>query len=162
MSKLTPSLRKQIINDYIHGIPNQDYRVIKTSNGSYQVRKRVSKFKMNIPASQEFKRSLNRPVEEEMESEPEEQIQEKQTIKNSPEARRAEPKPKDKDRLTNEDLLRKLSTLLNVPEQNTYESPEEFEHEEEAYHEDQEMIQQAIRNSGNLSNMWGRKPLRLY
>ncbi len=149
MSKLTPSLRKQIINDYVHGIPNQDYRVIKTSNGSYQVRKRVSKFMMN------------RPVEEEMESEPEKQIQEKQTIKNSPEARRAEPKPKDKDRLTNEDLLRKLSTLLNVPEQKTYESPEEFEHEEEAYHEDQEMIQQAINNSGNLGNRWARRPLRL-
>ena len=132
MSRLTPALRKQIISDYIHGIQNPEYRVIDRGDGSYQVRKRDSKFKALI----------KQPIPEENEPEPE-----------------PEPPKPGPTRLTNEELLHKLSKLLDVPQQADYDTPEEYDHEKEAYEEDQDYIQQNIDTN---FNPYMRKPLRLY
>ena len=86
-------------------------------DGSYQVRKRDSKFKLLVQT----------PEEPESEPEPE------------PEP---EPKKPESPRLTNEELLRKLSVLLDVPEKEVEKTPEEFDKENEEYQEDQQFIQQ--------------------
>ena len=131
MSKLTSSERKQIISDYKHGIPNEEYRVIDQGNGKYQVRKRASKFKM--PA---------RPKQE-----PEPKVEEEE-----------EPKKPIMERMSNEELLRKLSSLLQVPQQEVEEAPEDYEHEEEAY----EQSQQYINNYAQRGySPYRRQPLKL-
>ena len=135
MSRLTPAQRKQIISDYKNGIQNQDYRVIDRGDGTYQVRKRESKFKLSIDESK---------------------------IPKSPPPQEPTPEPKKEDtsgRLTNEELLRKLSVLLDVPQKEVDKTPEEFDKEEEAYEDDQEFIERNI-NTG--FNPYIRQPLRLY
>ena len=137
MSKrLSPAMRKQIISDYKHGIQNPEYRVIERDDGSYQVRKRDSKFKLLVQT----------PDEPESEPEPE------------PEP---EPKKPESPRLTNEELLRKLSVLLDVPEKEVEKTPEEFDKENEEYQEDQQFIQQTANLGGNPYYR-RRPPLRLY
>ena len=126
--KLTPAQRKQIISDYRNGIPNEDYRVIDRGDGSYQVRKRESPFK--APKKKVVKEEVNE----------EEEVKEKN-------------KPL---RMSNEELLHKLSNLLQVPIQEPEETMEEHEHEEEAYEQDQEYFQKAA-----VINPWARKPLIL-
>ncbi len=135
--KLSPAQRKQIISDYRNGIPNEEYRVIDRGNGTYQVRKRESRFKMP-PRPRTPSIQKNRDVEEE-----EDEVEEK---KNKP------------VRMSNEDLLYKLSNLLQVPVKEPEELPDEHDHEEEAYEQDQEFIQRAAVES----NPWARRPLRLY
>ena len=135
MSRLTPAQRKQIISDYKNGIQNQDYRVIDRGDGTYQVRKRESKFKLSIDESK---------------------------IPKSPPPQEPTPEPKKEDtsgRLTNEELLRKLSVLLDVPQKEVDKTPEELDKEEEAYEDDQEFIERNI-NTG--FNPYIRQPLRLY
>ena len=133
MSRLTPAQRKQIISDYKNGIQNQDYRVIDRGDGTYQVRKRESKFKLSIDESK---------------------------IPKSPPEQKEESKKEDTSgRLTNEELLRKLSVLLDVPQKEVDKTPEEFDKEEEAYEDDQEFIERNI-NTG--FNPYIRQPLRLY
>ena len=135
MSRLTPAQRKQIISDYKNGIQNQDYRVIDRGDGTYQVRKRESKFKLSIDESK---------------------------IPKSPPPPEPTPEPKKEDtsgRLTNEELLRKLSVLLDVPQKEVDKTPEELDKEEEAYEDDQEFIERNI-NTG--FNPYIRQPLRLY
>ena len=135
MSRLTPAQRKQIISDYKNGIQNQDYRVIDRGDGKYQVRKRESKFKLSIAESK---------------------------IPKSPPPQEPTPEPKKEDtsgRLTNEELLRKLSILLDVPQKEVDKTPEELDKEEEAYEDDQEFIERNI-NTG--FNPYIRQPLRLY
>ena len=133
MSRLTPAQRKQIISDYKNGIQNQDYRVIDRGDGTYQVRKRESKFKLSIDESK---------------------------IPKSPPEQTEEPKKEDTSgRLTNEELLRKLSVLLDVPQKEVDKTPEELDKEEEAYEDDQEFIERNI-NTG--FNPYIRQPLRLY
>ena len=133
MSRLTPAQRKQIISDYKNGIQNQDYRVIDRGDGTYQVRKRESKFKLSIDESK---------------------------IPKSPPESTPEPKKEDTSgRLTNEELLRKLSVLLDVPQKEVDKTPEELDKEEEAYEDDQEFIERNI-NTG--FNPYIRQPLRLY
>ena len=131
MSKLTPAMRKQIISDWKHGIQNSDYRVIERDDGTFQVRKRDSKFKAFI------------------------QKQEPEPVP-QPEP---EPKKEEPDRLTNEELLRKLSRLLEVPENPPEKTPQEFEQEQEAYEEDQNYIE---RMASSNFNPYIRRPLRLY
>ena len=129
--KLTPSQRKQIISDYKNGIPNEEYRVIDQGNGKYQVRKRESQFKLPPkPVT---------PPEEKEETEEEEEK------KDSP------------VRMSNEDLLYKLSNLLQVPKKETEETPEEHDHEEEAYEEDKQYFQRAAVQR----NPWERRKLSL-
>ena len=135
MKRLTPAERKQIISDYKNGIQNQDYRVIDRGDGTYQVRKRESKFKLSIDESK---------------------------IPKSPPPPEPTPEPKKEDtsgRLTNEELLRKLSVLLDVPQKEVDKTPEELDKEEEAYEDDQEFIERNI-NTG--FNPYIRQPLRLY
>ena len=135
MSRLTPAQRKQIISDYKNGIQNQDYRVIDRGDGTYQVRKRESKFKLSIDESK---------------------------IPKSPPPPEPTTEPKKEDtsgRLTNEELLRKLSVLLDVPQKEVDKTPEELDKEEEAYEDDQEFIERNI-NTG--FNPYIRQPLRLY
>ena len=141
MSRLTQSERNQIISDYKHGIANEDYRVIDRGDGTYQVRKRTSKFK--VPKQQQ--------KQEEQEPQPKE-----------------EPKP-EPDRLTNEDLLRKLSYLLKIPEQQVEETPQEFEQEEDAYEQTQQYFDryaesqnQALQYNAPPISPYRRRPLRLY
>lgn len=138
MSRLTQSERNQIISDYKHGIANEDYRVIDRGDGTYQVRKRTSKFK--VP---------KQPKQVEPEPQPKE-----------------EPKS---DRLTNEDLLRKLSYLLKIPEQQVEETPQEFEQEEEAYEQTQQYFDryaesqnEALQYNTPPVSPYRRRPLRLY
>ena len=139
MSRLTQSERNQIISDYKHGIANEDYRVIDRGDGTYQVRKRTSKFKV--------------PKQQPKQVEPEPQSKE-------------EPKS---DRLTNEDLLRKLSYLLKIPEQQVEETPQEFQQEEEAYEQTQQYFDryaesqnQALQYNTPSISPYRRRPLRLY
>jgi hypothetical protein len=133
MSKLTPSERNQIISDYKHGIPNEEYRVLETSSGKFQVRKRKSPFK----SGKEEKHVEIIPEKEEPKEEPK----------------------KVDDRMSNEDLLRKLSTLLDVPQQKTEQTPEEHEAEEEAYEQEQEYYN----SRADLGfNPYIRRPLRLF
>ena len=135
MSKLTPSERNQIISDYKHGIPNEEYRVLETSSGKFQVRKRKSPFKSTSAASE--KHVELKPVEEPVKEE----------------------QKKVDERMSNEDLLRKLSTLLDVPQQKTEQTPEEHEAEEEAYEQEQEYYN----SRANLGfNPYIRRPLRLF
>ena len=132
MSKrLTPALRKQIISDYKHGIQNAEYRVIEREDGSYQVRKRTSKFQ--IPTSAQVP----------------EQVPEVSKPSGSIE----------NQRLSNEELLRKLSTLLEIPTQTPETTPQEMDQAEEAYEEDQNYIEQNINTN---FNPYMRRPLRLY
>ena len=141
MSKrLTPAMRKQIISDYKHGIPNPEYRVIDRGDGTYQVRKRDSKFKLSIDESKIPKS----PPPEEKEEEEE----------------KKEPK-QESTRMTNEELLRKLSVLLDVPQKEVDKTPEEYDKENEEYQEDQEFIQQTM-NLGCNPYYRRRPPLRLY
>ena len=132
MSKrLSPAMRKQIISDYEHGIPNPDYRVLQLKDGSYQVRRRTSPF--------QFSSSAQVP----------EQVQEA-------------PKPSgssENQRLSNEELLRKLSTLLEIPVQEPETPPDDFDREQEAFNEDQEFIEQNIQTN---FNPYYKAPLRLY
>lgn len=91
MSKLTPSQRRQIISDYRNGIQNEDYRVIDRGDGTYQVRKRDSKFKLAPRHGAEAP---------------------------APTAQAPEDSKDQKDsnvRMSNEELLFKLSNLLQVP-----------------------------------------------
>ena len=60
MSRLTPAERKQIISDYKHGIANPNYRVIDRGDGTFQVRKRDSKFKSFIKKSLSQRRRLRK------------------------------------------------------------------------------------------------------
>lgn len=129
--KLSPSQRRQIISDYKNGIQNEEYRVIDRGNGDYQVRKRDSKFKLTKPKKEEV-------VEEEEVNE--------------------EPKEKSSMRMSNEELLYKLSNLLQVPIKETDETPEEHDHEKEAYEEDKQYIQRAA----TKINPWERKPFTLF
>ena len=131
MSRLTPAMRKQIISDYKNGIQNPDYRVIDRGDGTYQVRKRESKFKIS-----------QQQVEQQVEPQPE-----------------PEPKKEESNRLTNEELLRKLSVLLDVPQKQVDQTPEEYDQEQEAYEDDQEFIQRNIQTN---FNPYRRPPLRLY
>ena len=97
--KLTPSQRRQIISDYKNGIQNEEYRVIDQGNGKYQVRKKESKFKVQpklVPQPQ-----------------PEPEPKEEEEKKESP------------IRMSNEDLLYKLSNLLQVPQKEPKETSEE-------------------------------------
>ena len=132
--KLTPSQRRQIISDYKNGIQNEEYRVIDRGEGKYQVRKRESQFK--LPPRPET------PVPQKS-AEEEEENEEKQE---SP------------MRMSNEELLYKLSNLLQVPVKETEETPEEHDHEEEAYEEDKQYIERAA----TVKNPWGRRPLSLF
>ena len=150
MSRLTPELRKQIISDYIHGIQNPEYRVIDRGDGTYQVRKRDSKFKALI--------KQHIPEDHEQEPEPEPPKPGPTRIEPEPEPEPEPPKP-GPTRMTNEELLHKLSKLLDVPQQADYDTPEEYDHEKEAYEEDQDYIQQNINTN---FNPYMRKPLRLY
>ena len=61
-------------------------------------------------------------------------------------------------RMSNEELLYKLSNLLQVPVKETEETPEEHDHEEEAYEEDKQYIERAA----TVKNPWGRRPLSLF
>ena len=129
--KLTPSQRRQIISDYKNGIQNEEYRVIDQGNGKYQVRKRDSKFK----------------VQPQLVPQPE-----------------PEPKPKEEEekkespiRMSSEDLLYKLSNLLQVPQKEPEETPEEYEHEEEAIKEDKEYFERAAVQP----NPWARRKFSL-
>ena len=131
--KLTPSQRKQIISDYKNGIPNEEYRVIDQGNGKYQVRKRESQFK--IPP-----RPVTPIVPKE---EPREEEEEK---KESP------------IRMSNEDLLYKLSNLLQVPRKEPEETPDVHDHEEEAYEEDKQYLERAAEQK----NPWERKRFSLF
>lgn len=133
--KLTPAQRKQIISDYKNGIQNEEYRVIDRGEGKYQVRKRESAFKLP-----------QRPVTPLPEKQKEEE-EEKEEVK--------EEKPL---RMSNEELLYKLSNLLQVPVKETEETPEEHDHEEEAYEEDKQYIERAA----SQRNPWGRRPLSLF
>ena len=128
--KLSPSQRRQIISDYKNGIQNEEYRVIDRGNGNYQVRKRDSKFK------------LTKPQKEVIPEEEEEKVE----------------KQKSSLRMSNEELLYKLSNLLQVPIKETYETPEEHDHEEEAFEEDKQYIERAA----TQRNPWGRKPFSLF
>ena len=128
--KLSPSQRRQIISDYKNGIQNEEYRVIDRGNGNYQVRKRDSKFK------------LAKPQKEVIPEEEEEKVE----------------KQKSSLRMSNEELLYKLSNLLQVPIKETDETPEEHDHEEEAYEEDKQYIQRAA----TKINLWERKPFTLF
>ena len=138
--RLTPAMRKQIITDFKHGIQNQDYRVIERDDGTFQVRKRTSKFK--IPSN----------------------VADQQP---QPESVKDEPVKEESPRLSNEELLRKLSTLLEIPVQNVdpqglsqpAETPQEYEQEVEAYEDDQNYIEQNIQSN---FNPYMRRPLRLY
>ena len=132
--KLTPSQRKQIISDYKNGIQNEEYRVIDRGEGKYQVRKRESQFK--LPPRPET------PVPQKSAEEEEE----KEEKNDSP------------MRMSNEELLYKLSNLLQVPVKETEETPEEHDHEEEAYEEDKQYIERAA----TVKNPWGRRPLSLF
>ena len=133
--KLTPSQRKQIISDYKNGIQNEEYRVIDRGEGKYQVRKRESQFK--LPP---------RPVTPGPQISAEEEEEKKEEKKESP------------MRMSNEELLYKLSNLLQVPVKETEETPEEHDHEEEAYEEDKQYIERAA----TVKNPWGRRPLSLF
>ena len=93
--KLTPSLRRQIISDYKNGIQNEEYRVIDQGIGKYQVRKRESKFKIQPKLI------------------PQTEQKEEEEKKESP------------IRMSNEDLLYKLSNLLQVPQKEPKETSEE-------------------------------------
>ena len=128
--KLSPSQRRQIISDYKNGIQNEEYRVIDRGDGNYQVRKRDSKFK------------LTKPQKEVIPEEEEEKVE----------------KQKSSLRMSNEELLYKLSNLLQVPIKETYETPEEHDHEEEAFEEDKQYIERAA----TQRNPWGRKPFSLF
>ena len=94
--RLQQAIRNQIIYDFINGIPNEEYEVKKTKDDKYQVRKRKSPF---IP-----------PAPEEPVSQKEEQEQQQeQSVKEE------ELKHKDESsRITNEELLMKLSSLLDL------------------------------------------------
>ena len=131
--KLTPSQRKQIISDYKNGIQNEEYRVLDRGDGNYQVRKRESKFKIpprpKTPAPQQ--------------NEEEEEVEEKKYNSN---------------RMSNEELLYKLSNLLQVPVKEPEELPDEHDHEEEAYEEDTQVFERAA----VMKNPWARKPFSLY
>jgi hypothetical protein len=129
--KLTPSQRRQIISDYKNGIQNEDYRVLDRGNGNYQVRKRESKFK--LPKKIEA-------VEEENEEEEEKHNNESPL------------------RMTNEELLYKLSNLLQIPTKQAEELPDEHDHEEEVFEEDMRTIQRAAENT----NPWQRRRLSLF
>lgn len=132
--KLSPAQRKQIISDYKNGIQNEEYRVIDRGNGTYQVRKRDSKFilppRPQTPAPK-------------IEPEPEEEEEKKETPV----------------RMSNEELLYKLSNLLQVPVKEPEELPEEHDHEEEAYEEDKQMIQRAATQQ---MHPWERKRFSLF
>ena len=128
--KLSPSQRRQIISDYKNGIQNEEYRVIDRGNGNYQVRKRDSKFK------------LAKPQKEVIPEEEEEKVE----------------KQKSSLRMSNEELLYKLSNLLQVPIKEIDETPEEHDHEEEAFEEDKQYIERAA----TQRNPWGRKPFSLF
>ena len=128
--KLSPSQRRQIISDYKNGIQNEEYRVIDRGNGNYQVRKRDSKFK------------LAKPQKEVIPEEEEEKVE----------------KQKSSLRMSNEELLYKLSNLLQVPIKETNETPEEHDHEEETFEEDKQYIERAA----SQRNPWGRKPFSLF
>lgn len=132
--KLTPSQRRQIISDYKNGIQNEEYRVIDRGEGKYQVRKRESQFK--LPSRSETPGPQKSAEEEE----------EKEEEKDSP------------MRMKNEELLYKLSNLLQVPVKETEETPEEHDHEEEAYEE----YKQYIERAATVKNPWGRRPLSLF
>ena len=67
-------------------------------------------------------------------------------------------KQKSSLRMSNEELLYKLSNLLQVPIKETNETPEEHEHEEEAFEEDKQYIERAA----SQRNPWGRKPFSLF
>ena len=131
--KLTPSQRKQIISDYKNGIPNEEYRVIDQGNGKYQVRKRESQFKLPPRPVTPFV-----PKEETREEE--------------------EEKKESPIRMSNEDLLYKLSNLLQVPRKEPEETPEVHDHEEEAYEEDKQYLERAAVQR----NPWERKRLSLF
>lgn len=132
--KLTPSQRRQIISDYKNGIQNEEYRVIDRGEGKYQVRKRESQFK--LPPRPET------PVPQKSAEEEEENEEKKESPM----------------RMSNEELLYKLSNLLQVPVKETEETPEEHDHEEEAYEEDKQYIERAA----TVKNPWGRRPLSLF
>ena len=135
--KLTPAQRKQIISDYKNGIQNEDYRVIDQGDGKYQVRRREDKFK--IPP-----RPMTPPPPKLQKVEEEEDKEEKP--------------PKDSPiRMSNEELLYKLSNLLQVPVQEPDETPDEHDHEEEAHEDDKEYFERAA-----VKNPWSRTPLRLF
>ena len=131
--KLTPSQRKQIISDYKNGIQNEEYRVLDRGDGNYQVRKRESKFKIpprpKTPAPQQ--------------NEEEEEVEEKKHNSN---------------RMSNEELLYKLSNLLQVHVKEPEALPDEHDHEEEAYEEDKQVFERAA----VMKNPWVRKPFSLY
>ena len=65
----------------------------------------------------------------------------------------------ENQRLSNEELLRKLSTLLEIPTQTPETTPQEMDQAEEAYEEDQNYIEQNINTN---FNPYMRRPLRLY
>lgn len=132
--KLTPSQRRQIISDYKNGIQNEEYRVIDRGEGKYQVRKRESQFK--LPSRPETPGPQKSAEEEE----------EKEEEKDSP------------MRMKNEELLYKLSNLLQVPVKETEETPEDHDHEEEAYEE----YKQYIERTATVKHPWGRRPLSLF
>lgn len=92
-TKLTAKERNQIILDHLQGIPNRVYDVIEMKNGSY----RVSPKKIESEAPPPPQRP---PVGEEEEA--------------------PKPKPKGNSRLSNEDIMTHLSTLiqaqLNTPQ----------------------------------------------
>lgn len=140
MSRLTPAERRQIISDYKHGIANPDYRVIDRGDGTFQVRKRDSKFKAFI------KKPEVEEVPQEVEAEPEPKKETK----------------KESTRLTNEELLLKLSKLLDIPRQEPDMTPQEYEEEKEAYEDDQRYIEQNMPYAGTPYNPYMRRPLRLY
>ncbi len=137
-------MRNQIISDYKHGIQNEEYRVLETSNGKFQVRKRTSPF---VPNSQSVKRVQIEEPEKETEKEKVEDTSKTSLSSNL------------NDRMSNEDLLRKLSTLLDVPQKEPEQIPQEHDAEEEAYEQEQNYYN----SRANLGmNPYIRQPLRLY
>lgn len=90
-TKLTAKERNQIILDHLQGIPNRVYDVIEMKNGSYRV--------------------SPKKIESEAPPPPKHEAEEEEAPK---------PKPKGNSRLSNEDIMTHLSTLiqaqLNTPQ----------------------------------------------
>jgi len=90
-TKLTAKERNQIILDHLQGIPNRVYDVIEMKNGSY----RVSPKKIESEAPPPPQRPPVDPIGDREEEAP-------------------KPKPKGNARLSNEDIMTHLSTLIQA------------------------------------------------
>ena len=102
--RLSQAERNKIIYDYINGVPNEEYEVRKTKSDKYMVRKRKSPFN---------------PQQETIHIEA--QTQQTQPMNE------ITPTPEEKlNRISNEELLSKLSTLLELKEQEQSSEEDEY------------------------------------